>query len=118
VKGELADISTIAEYEWYEWVKFRDTSASFPISKDQLGRYLDAAIDIGPAMARKILKANGKVMYHTSMRSLTPEEIVSPTENQARLDFDIIEVEKTLGKLMTKDDFKDDPNFTEFETTL
>jgi hypothetical protein len=23
VKGETADISTIAEYGWYEWVKYR-----------------------------------------------------------------------------------------------
>jgi hypothetical protein len=27
VKGETADISTIAEYGWYEWVKYRDTAA-------------------------------------------------------------------------------------------
>jgi hypothetical protein len=55
VKGEPADISTIAEYAWYALVRFRDTSASFPIYKVQLGRYMGAAIDIGPAMARKIL---------------------------------------------------------------
>jgi hypothetical protein len=40
----------------YEWVKFRDTAAKFPVSKIQLGKDLDAAIDIGPAMTRKILK--------------------------------------------------------------
>jgi hypothetical protein len=33
VKGETVDISTIAEYAWYEWVKFRDTAAEFPVSK-------------------------------------------------------------------------------------
>jgi hypothetical protein len=32
VKGETVDISTIAEYAWYEWVKFRDTAAKFPVS--------------------------------------------------------------------------------------
>jgi hypothetical protein len=35
---------TIAEYAWYEWVKFRDTSAKFPVSKIQLRRDLGAAI--------------------------------------------------------------------------
>jgi hypothetical protein len=30
-KGEHAEISTIAEYAWYEWVKIFDTSASFPV---------------------------------------------------------------------------------------
>jgi hypothetical protein len=62
VKGETADISTIAKYGWYEWVKYRDTAASFPVSKIQLGRDLGAAIDIGPVMSRKILKANGQVL--------------------------------------------------------
>jgi hypothetical protein len=58
IKGETVDISTIAEYAWHEWVKFRDTAAKFPVSKIQLGRDLGAAIDIGPAMTRKILKKN------------------------------------------------------------
>jgi hypothetical protein len=69
VTGETADISTIAEYAWYEWVKFRDTAAQFPVSKIQLGRDLGAAIDIGPAMTRKILKKNGMVMHISSVRS-------------------------------------------------
>jgi hypothetical protein len=60
VKGETADISTIAEYGWYKWVKSRDTAASFPVSKIQLVRDLGAAIDIGPAMSRKILKPMAK----------------------------------------------------------
>jgi hypothetical protein len=55
VKGETVDISTIAEYSWYEWVKFRDTSAKFPVSKIQLVSDLGASIDIGPAITRKIL---------------------------------------------------------------
>jgi hypothetical protein len=46
------DISTIAEYAWYESVKFRDTAAKFPVSKIQLGIDLGSTIDIGPAMAQ------------------------------------------------------------------
>jgi hypothetical protein len=49
------------------------------------------------------------------VRSLTPDEIASPTEKQACLDFGI-EVEKKLGTSMTNDDFKDDPEFTDFES--
>jgi hypothetical protein len=56
VKDETVDISTIAEYAWYEWVKFRDTEAKFPVSKIQLSRDLGAVIDIVPVMMRKILK--------------------------------------------------------------
>jgi hypothetical protein len=56
IKGETDDISTIAEYTWYEWVKFRDTAAKFPVSKIELRRDLGAAIDIGPTMTHKIMK--------------------------------------------------------------
>jgi hypothetical protein len=75
VKGETVDITTKAEYAWSEWVKFCDTEANFPVSKIQLGRYLGDTIDIGPAMARKILKKNGSMMYITSIRPLNPDEI-------------------------------------------
>jgi hypothetical protein len=34
------DISTIAEYAWYEWVKFHDKEAKFPVLKIKLGRDL------------------------------------------------------------------------------
>jgi hypothetical protein len=111
LKGEPVFISAMAEYAWYEWVTFIDTSVIFPDSKVQLGRYLGAGIDIGPAIASKILKANGEVMY----LSLMPDEIQSPTEKKACLDFDIA-IEKKLGKSMTKDDFKDDLDFADFET--
>jgi hypothetical protein len=88
VKGEPADISTTAEYEWYEWVKLHYTYTIFPVSRIQLGKDLGPTIDISPVLVSKIMKANGQVMYHTYVRSLTPEEIVSPVEKQARLDFD------------------------------
>jgi hypothetical protein len=65
IKGETVDISTIAKYAWYEWVKFRDMAAKFPASNIQLGRDLGAAIDIGPAMMCNILKQNRSVMYRS-----------------------------------------------------
>jgi hypothetical protein len=115
IKGETVDISTIAEYAWYEWVKFRDTAAKFPVSKIQLGRDLGAAIDIGPAMTRKILKKNGMVMYRSSVRSLTQDEIQSPTEQKERQEFDIA-IEEKFGPAMNKGDFQDDPDYADFFT--
>jgi hypothetical protein len=50
-------------------------------------------------MSPKILRANGQVVYRTSVRSLTPDEIQSPTEIAERLKFDI-SVEEKLGKSM------------------
>jgi hypothetical protein len=89
IKGETVDISTISEYDWYEWVKFRDTATKFPLSKIQLGRDLGDAIDIGPTMTRKILKQNGMVMCISSVISLTQDELQSPTEQKEHQEFDI-----------------------------
>jgi hypothetical protein len=115
IKGETVDISIIAEYAWYEWVKFRDTDAKFPVSKIQLGRYLGAAIDIGPAMTRKILKKNGMVMYKSSVRSLTLDEIQSPTELKERHEFDNA-IEKKFGPAMDRSDFQKDPDYADVVT--
>jgi hypothetical protein len=63
VSGETADISPFATFKWYDWVLFRDTSATYPDDIMVLGRDLGPAIDIGPAMTRTVLKANGEVVY-------------------------------------------------------
>jgi hypothetical protein len=75
MKGQTYDIYPLAEYAWYEWVKFLDTGQSFPDSKEWLGRDLGPAIDIGSAMSRKLLKINGKVMFRVSVRGLTLDEM-------------------------------------------
>jgi hypothetical protein len=109
------DISTIAEYAWYELVHFRDTAAKFPVSKIQLGRDLGAAIDIGPAMTCKILNQSGSVMYRSSVRSLNQDEIIPPTEQKERQEFDI-SIEEKFGPSMNKDDFQYDPDYADFVT--
>jgi hypothetical protein len=78
VFGNQADISTVAEYAWYEFVEYRDVSVGFPDTKIQLVRDLGPAIDIGSTMARIILKKNGKITYKTDVQSLTPDELASP----------------------------------------
>jgi hypothetical protein len=80
------------------------------VSKIQLGRDLGAAIDIGPAMMRKILKQNGSVTYRSSVRPLTQDEIQYPTEKKEREEFGIA-VENKFGPAMNKDDFQDDPDY-------
>ena len=46
---------------------YRDTSIPFPETPLVLGRDLGLAIDIGPAMTRKILKANGQIVYRSTV---------------------------------------------------
>jgi hypothetical protein len=108
------DISAIVEYAWYEWVKFRDTASKLSVSKIDLGRDLGAANDIGPAMVRKILKNNGSVMYRKSVRSLTLDEIQSPTEKNQRAEFDIA-IRNNFCVSINKN-FKDDPAYADFVT--
>ena len=75
VNGETADISPFALFAWCEWVMFRDTSVSYPDNPMILGRDLGPAIDIGPAMTHTILKSNGKVVYRSTVCSLTPDKL-------------------------------------------
>jgi hypothetical protein len=84
VKGQTSDISPLVEYAWYEWVKFQDTGQSLPESREWLGRDLGPAIDIGPAMSRKVLKINGEVMFRVSVRGLTLDEMQIPDEHKRR----------------------------------
>jgi hypothetical protein len=80
-----------------------------------LGRDLGATIDIAPSMARMILKKNGSVMYITSIRSLTPDEIQSPTEKKECEEFDIA-IENKFGTPMDKNYIKDEPDYADFAT--
>jgi hypothetical protein len=50
---------------------------------------MGASIYSGPIMTRKILKNNRSVMYRTSVRPITPDEIQYPTEKKEREEFDI-----------------------------
>ena len=37
---ETSDINILCEFGWYQWVYFRDKSATFPGDKFVLGRYI------------------------------------------------------------------------------
>jgi hypothetical protein len=85
------------------------------VSKIKLGRDVGPIIDIGPAMTRKILKQNGSVVYRSSVRPLTQDEVQSPTERKEREKFDIA-IEEKCGPAMSKDDFQYDPYYADFVT--
>ena len=67
MSGETADISKFAEYSWYEWIKFRDTTVAYPETKLTLRRYLGLSTDIEPAMTAKIIKANGQYVHRSTL---------------------------------------------------
>lgn len=96
---------------------FRDTSVTYPDDAMVLGRDLGPAIDVGPAMTRKVLKANGQVVYRSTVRSLTPDEIADPTAKEARDQF-TESVNKILGDCFKYEDFATDPELESFETPI
>ena len=80
VTGEEGDISNLCQFSWYKWVYFREHTAAFPHNKEVLGHVLGPAHGVGNEMAQWILKANGQVVPHHSIRPLHPGELTSPSE--------------------------------------
>ncbi|KAI2509582.1 Reverse transcriptase (RNA-dependent DNA polymerase) [Fragilaria crotonensis] len=117
VSGETADISPFALFAWYDWVMFRDTSVSYPDDAMVLGRDLGPAIDIGPAMTRKVLKENGKVVYRSTVRSLTDDELADETMSHKRREF-TNKVNLILGEGFKYEDFINDPELEHLGTPI
>jgi hypothetical protein len=115
VSGETADISPFALFEWYEWVMYHDTSIPFPEEQLVLGRDLGPAVDIGPAMTRKILKANGQLVYRSTVRHLTPDEWKDEGMKARRQEYDQ-KIRQLLGDPMLYADLKNDPELADIET--
>ena len=120
VTGQTGDISALAEFEWYDWVKYLDPHVSYPDDRQVYGRWLGPALDIGPALTCKILKQNGQVIYTSTYRHLNQREINDSKEMQARRHFDR-EIHKLLGEPVTeemlraKDEDAVTPHFDPFD---
>ena len=64
--GEPSNISQFCEHWFYDWFVFREEPIQYPDENPVLGRYLRPAIDVGPEMTDKIMKANGKVVHQST----------------------------------------------------
>ena len=100
MSSQTADISPFASHGWSQWIKYYDTVQGYPEHKENLGRWLGPAVDIGPAMTSKVLKGNGQVIYTTTYHALTDDEMANPEEAKARQAFDVA-VTTTLGAPMS-----------------
>ena len=106
MSGETSDISQFCEFAFYDWIMFRDQPVAFPDGNPVLGRYLGPAIDVGPALTAKILKANGEVVYRSTYRALTDKELANAAHVCRRVEFDLNILDK-FGPETTPDDFPD-----------
>ena len=98
--GQTEDISNLAEYGWYEWVKFHDY-----ISKEEtLGRWLGPADEsVGSAMTSKILTKKCQIYITATLRPLTQEEWDSDVEQRLRESFNTT-VNQRLGDPLNDED--------------
>ena len=86
--GQPTDISNLADFKFFEWVKFRRDEVKFPFSSFQLGKCLGPASNQGNGMAQHVLTDKGKVMPIQTLRRLTPSELNNPFEIESRKSFD------------------------------
>jgi hypothetical protein len=71
MSGNIADISHMAEFGWYEWVMICNNQPSNPDNNLVLSCYLGSAIDTGLALTAKILKMRADQPCNTSSIALS-----------------------------------------------
>jgi hypothetical protein len=106
MSGETSDISQFCEFAFYDWIMFRDQPVAFPDDNPVLGRYLGPAIDVGPALTAKILKANEEVVYRSTYRALTDAERTNAAHVSRRVEFNH-NIQDKFGPETSPDDFPD-----------
>ena len=80
VSVQTTDISPFVELLYYAWVKFCDNLAKYSELKEQLEQWLGPAVDIGPAITSEIFKSNGQVIYISTNRGLSDDELCDNDE--------------------------------------
>eukprot|EP00956_Cyclotella_meneghiniana_P033556 scaffold97048_cov49-Cyclotella_meneghiniana.AAC.2 len=106
------------------WVMFREPKASehgyFPKDARLLGKYLGSAIDTGGVMTARIMKGNGEVAERSTLRGLTPEEVVHQKYGAKTKDSDLGPDGLNLVKGDVHELYKevDGPEFPELDDEL
>ena len=104
MNGMSSDIIDICEFEFYEWVMFNDSQATFPETKFHVRRWLGPAVDVVSASTYKILKSNGQVVPRSTIRHLTLDELTNTDHIAMTKDFDDNSIQK-IGVPSTENDF-------------
>jgi hypothetical protein len=112
MEGETADISELCEYDWCQWLYYRDTQSSFLDATKVLVRYIGPAKSVGPMMCCHIPKANGNILQRSMVGPLTPAELTSADTKQEMVDFITAIHNGPLGPSATDGNFIDDPDST------
>jgi hypothetical protein len=104
--GDTQDISEYLHFDWYQPVHHYDENKVFPEKREELGRWLGPAHDVGQALCYWILKGNGQVVARTTVKTITAEDIklnVKLAADIAAMDKEISESIEPYQEDMLKD---------------
>ena len=87
MSGLTGDISSLREFEWFEWVIFFHPKETYPDDKMFIGRWLGPGIDVGTAMTYNILSPDSGYVCLSTVRSWTSKEEANPVRMAERVSF-------------------------------
>ena len=96
VLGFTLDISELVEFGWYDWVWYHD-----PVNpkKDNLGRWLGPAHNVGQGLSYYILNNNAEVIVQSTVSSLS-QDYMAPMDLRFRQDEFTRRVESIIGNFL------------------
>ena len=108
ISGGTPDISSLAEFAWYDWVYFITPGKMINTT---LGRYVGPSFDIGEEMCTKILSSSGHIFHRTSVFPVSPEELRTDLFKTKALEFTNTLAENVANRDPEADDgFADEGN--------
>ena len=80
VLGFTPDISELVEFSWFQWVWYHN-----PVdpTKDQIGRWMGPAHNVGQGLAYYILNTNAEVVVRSTVSKVSDDDI-SPSDLRER----------------------------------
>ena len=94
--GQIADISNLIDFGWYDWVIYRVEGQKFPFQHQKLGRCLGPATHAGNTMSQWVLTRTGDVMPIQTLRRLTESERNNKSMIDRMNEFDV-EIKNKFG---------------------
>jgi hypothetical protein len=70
--SKTADISLLCEFEWFQWLWYRNTKAAYPNDSKLLVWYLGLAKSIGLEMCMHVFKSIGCIVQCTTIGPIMP----------------------------------------------
>ena len=74
MSGQTGDISSMCEFEWFEWVMFFQPKETYLDDKMFIGIWIGPAIDVSTAMTYNILRPDGGYVCRSTLKYWTSNE--------------------------------------------